>query len=129
MGPLRRLRPVLEADLHRCVGRAFGCQLVVGLLHVRLLAEASVLSLRHERAAPCLGTPAAPSSATRLSEIDRFPDPLINASLFAHPLDQWPMCLIRDHSIVTLSDLTETRQDRLGALAATWRAPARCLPS
>jgi len=51
-----------------------GCQLAVSFLHVRLLAEASVPSLRYERAAPCLGTPAAASSAMRLSKIDRFLD-------------------------------------------------------
>ena len=40
----------------------------------RLLAEASVPSLRHERAAPCLGTPAAASSTMRLPEIGQFAD-------------------------------------------------------
>src|SRR5262249_54469810 len=40
----------------------------------RLLAEASVPSLRHERAAPCLGTPAAASSPMRLPEIGQFAD-------------------------------------------------------
>lgn len=31
-GPLRRLRAVLEANLDRCAGGAFGCHLAVGLL-------------------------------------------------------------------------------------------------
>lgn len=51
-GPLRRLRAVLEVDLHRHVRSPFGCQLAVGFLHVRLLAEASMPSLRHERPRP-----------------------------------------------------------------------------
>ena len=37
-------------------------------------SEASVPSLRHERAAACLRTPAAASSTMRLSEIDQFAD-------------------------------------------------------
>jgi hypothetical protein len=45
-----------------------------GLLHVRLLAEASVPLLRHEWAAPLLGTTAMASSVMRPSKIDRFPD-------------------------------------------------------
>jgi hypothetical protein len=48
----------------------FACQLAVGLLHERLLAEASVPSLRHEQAARCPGTPSVVTSATRLSKID-----------------------------------------------------------
>jgi hypothetical protein len=38
-------RAVLESDLHRCVGGAFGCQLAVGILLVPLLAGASEPSL------------------------------------------------------------------------------------
>ena len=38
----RRLRAVRDADFHHYVGIAFGGQLAVGPLHVRLLAEASV---------------------------------------------------------------------------------------
>jgi len=57
--------------LHRS---SFGCQLAVGALHLGLLGEASVPSLRHERAAACLRTPAAASSTMRLSEIDQFAD-------------------------------------------------------
>lgn len=45
----RRLRAFHEADHHRCIG-AFGLQFG-GLVHIRLLAEASVPSLLHERAA------------------------------------------------------------------------------
>jgi hypothetical protein len=42
-------------------------------LHVRLMAEASLPSLRHERAAPCLGAPRSANSGHALSKIDRFP--------------------------------------------------------
>ena len=55
--------------LHRS---AFGCPLAAGALPVRLVAEAPVPSLRHERAAPGRGTPAAAGSAMRLPEIDQF---------------------------------------------------------
>ena len=74
----RRLRAVRDADFHRYVGIAFGGQLAVGPLHVRLLAEASVPSLRHERAALCLGTPAMASSVTRLSKIERYLELLLH---------------------------------------------------
>src|SRR5262249_58884403 len=37
-------------------------------------SDASVPSLRHERAAPCVGTPAAASSTMRLPEIGQFAD-------------------------------------------------------